>query len=414
MNPPGNRSPSSPTARVAASIAATRTTLVFGLGDFQYYTGTCTALVASYDRLWGRVVPRMFHIAGPTHDWTALTNEQGYRRHFAGTCPGQRTGPSLLVRARRASVGPGDLWSRDVGTWHLVGLPTGLWRYSTSRARAMTRTLAVDLSRARARGKHLLVAYHDPYFTSTTDQHARDAQVRPWVDVLQRYQVRVTLSGSQHNYERTCPVLSTGACTPVAGSGTTAFNVSTGGIGLRPFVTTPRFIQRRFADTLRLAPARAASRRVVRLALPGGGRPEHRRGQPARAAARPLTAGGVPGPGQGRSKVTSRPSTAPGPIRPLTSTEVIALSVHPCAPCSLSTFSSLSPDIFPPIMPSRSSTTLYCGMASPSSGGPAILPQRDVVPAVFREALTAATQTPRPQAREIRASRRAGRVRPSA
>ena len=249
MNPPGNRSPSSPTARVAASIAATRTTLVFGLGDFQYYTGTCTALVASYDRLWGRVVPRMFHIAGPTHDWTALTNEQGYRRHFAGTCPGQRTGPSLLVRARRASVGPGDLWSRDVGTWHLVGLPTGLWRYSPSRARAMTRTLAVDLSRARARGKHLLVAYHDPYFTSTTDQHARNAQVRPWVDVLQRYQVRVTLSGSQHNYERTCPVLSTGACTPVAGSGTTAFNVSTGGIGLRPFVTTPRFIQRRFADT---------------------------------------------------------------------------------------------------------------------------------------------------------------------
>ena len=63
----------------------------------------------------------MFHIAGPTHDWTGLTNEQGYRRHFAGTCPGQRTGPSLLVRARRVSVGPGDLWSRDVGTWHLVG-----------------------------------------------------------------------------------------------------------------------------------------------------------------------------------------------------------------------------------------------------------------------------------------------------
>ena len=113
----------------------------------------------------------------------------------------------------------------------------------------MTRTLAVDLSRARARGKHLLVAYHDPYFTSTTDQHARDAQVKPWVDVLQRYRVRVTLSGSQHNYERTCPVLSTGVCTPAAGSGTTAFNVSTGGIGLRPFVTTPRFIQRRFADT---------------------------------------------------------------------------------------------------------------------------------------------------------------------
>ena len=158
----------------------------------------------------------------------------------------------------------------------------------------MTRTLSTDLARARARGKHLLVAYHDPYFTSTTDQHARDAQVKPWVDVLHRYGVRVTLSASQHNYERTCPVLSTGACTPAPGSGHDSFNVSTGGIGLRPFATTPGSSSA-LRRHLRLAPARAASRRVVRLALPGGGRPRRRRGQPARAAARSLTARGVPG-----------------------------------------------------------------------------------------------------------------------
>jgi acid phosphatase type 7 len=155
----------------------------------------------------------------------------------------------LLVRARRASVGPGDFWSRDVGAWHLVGLPTGLWRYAPVRARAMTRTLALDLASARARGKHVLVAYHDPYFTSRTDRHGADTLVKPWLALLQRYHVRITLSGSQHNYERTCPVLLTGVCTPAAGTGTTAFNVSTGGIDLRPFRTRPRFVAQRFSNT---------------------------------------------------------------------------------------------------------------------------------------------------------------------
>ena len=89
--------------------------LVFGLGDYQYTVGTCAALLAGFDRLWGGLLPRMFHIAGPTHDWTGATNEQGYRQYFAGTCPGQKTGPSALVRARGAPVGPGDIWSRDVG-----------------------------------------------------------------------------------------------------------------------------------------------------------------------------------------------------------------------------------------------------------------------------------------------------------
>src|SRR5918997_281830 len=48
-----------------------------------------------------------------------------------------------------------------------------------------------------------------------------------------------------------------------------------------------------------------------------------------------------------------------GRTRPLTSTAVIALSCQPWAACSLSTFSSFAPDILPPSMPSRSSTTVY-------------------------------------------------------
>jgi acid phosphatase type 7 len=249
INHAGEASPKSASGRVAASITAASPNYVLGLGDYQYTVGTCAALTGGFDKLWGGLLPRMFPIAGPTHDWTGVTNEQGYRQYFAGTCPGQTTGPSALVRARGASVGPGDFWSRDIGTWHLVGLPTALWRYAPDHARAMTATLSTDLAKARARGKHLLVAYHDPYFTSTTDRHARYPDVKPWVDVLDRYDVRITLSASQHNYERTCPVLSTGACTPNAGQGTTSFNVSTGGLGLRPFRSSPPYIAKRFADS---------------------------------------------------------------------------------------------------------------------------------------------------------------------
>ena len=250
INHAGEASPKSASGRVAASIIAANPDYVFGLGDYQYTVGTCAALTGGFDKLWGRAAAAdaphrrsdaRLDRASPTSRATGSTSP--------GTCPGQTTGPSALVRARGASVGPGDFWSRDIGTWHLVGLPTALWRYAPDRARAMTATLSTDLAKAKARGKHLLVAYHDPYFTSTTDRHARYPDVKPWVDVLDRYDVRVTLSASQHNYERTCPVLSTGACTPNAGQGTTSFNVSTGGLGLRPFRDSPRFIAKRFADS---------------------------------------------------------------------------------------------------------------------------------------------------------------------
>ncbi len=65
MNKDGNTSPTSATGEVASSILAAKPELVFGLGDYQYPKGTCTALVEQYDTLWGKVVPLMFHIAGP-------------------------------------------------------------------------------------------------------------------------------------------------------------------------------------------------------------------------------------------------------------------------------------------------------------------------------------------------------------
>jgi hypothetical protein len=47
---------------------------------------------------------------------------------------------------------------------------------------------------------------------------------------MSKHRVRLTLSGSRHNYERSCPVNSRAQC---VSDGMTAFQVSTGGIGLR-------------------------------------------------------------------------------------------------------------------------------------------------------------------------------------
>jgi hypothetical protein len=106
--------------------------------------------------------------------------------------------------------------------------------------------LDTDLAVAKAAGKHLAVVYHEPYFTSNTSSHTRASDHKPWVDVMYKHRVRLTLSGSQHNYERSCPVNNADRC---VADGMTAFQVSTGGIGLRSFTSSPAFIVKRFSDT---------------------------------------------------------------------------------------------------------------------------------------------------------------------
>lgn len=90
------------------------------------------------------------------------------------------------------------------------------------------------------------MVYHEPYFTSKTDEHDRADNHRPWIDVMWKRRVRLTLSGSQHNYERSCPVNNADTC---VSDGMTAFQVSTGGAGLRSFTSNPRYIEKRFNDT---------------------------------------------------------------------------------------------------------------------------------------------------------------------
>jgi 3',5'-cyclic AMP phosphodiesterase CpdA len=58
------------------------------------------------------------------------------------------------------------------------------------------------LARAHARWK--IAVFHHPAFTCGA-YHSHDLVVRRWVPLLQRYRVRLVLSGHDHNYQRFAP-----------------------------------------------------------------------------------------------------------------------------------------------------------------------------------------------------------------
>lgn len=247
MNPADNTDPDSPSGRNGAAI----TKLVednginafLGLGDFQYSTGYCDDYVNYWARLWGGTMPRLYWVAGPNHDWEPGRNED-LEKFMNGQCPGAPE--KAAINQERRFFPSGEPYSKDFGNWHFAFLSSGQWRYDKAQAAATTAWLDRDLGAAQAAGKHLAVAYHEPYFTSDTEEHTRAAAQKPWIDVMWKHRVRLTLSGSQHNYERSCPVNNADKC---VADGMTAFQVSTGGVDLRPFTSSPRYIEKRFSDT---------------------------------------------------------------------------------------------------------------------------------------------------------------------
>jgi hypothetical protein len=214
-----------------------------GLGDFQYDTARCADYVKYWTPLWGGTKPKLYWVSAPNHDWQPGRNED-LDNFMNGQCPGAPA--KAAINRQRGFIGNGDPYSKDFGNWHFVFLSSAQWRYDPAQADALTKWLDDDLAAASAGGKYLAVVHHDPYFTSDTDAHGRSTELKPWVDVMYKHRVRLTLSGSQHNYERSCPVNNEDQC---VSDGMTAFQVSTGGIGLRSFTNDPSYIETRFSDT---------------------------------------------------------------------------------------------------------------------------------------------------------------------
>ena len=245
MNPAGNTSATSHSGKNAASIIAGLNDgsldNFFALGDFQYDKGSCSALGA-YNELWGPAKAKTYWTAGPNHDVEPGVNDVA--RYMDGQCV------STVKSATSSELGryqDGLEWySFDKGNWHILVAPSATWRYDAKRAQAMTSEMDANLKAAKAAGKHLAVISHDPYFTSNTSSHTRFSKAKPWVDMFWANRVRVLLSGSQHNYERTCPVNNADQC---VADGMQQFQVSTGGVGLRAFTSDPSYVQRKFSDT---------------------------------------------------------------------------------------------------------------------------------------------------------------------
>ena len=233
-NAPGVSRRSSKAGVVASSIRATHPRAVLHLGDVQYQYGSCRALVRYFDRVgWGALMRKMIGTAGPTHDWTRYSDRANYRRHMAGACPGQTSGRSLSSRAWRSGVGPQTSHYVDLGTWRVYSLSSGLWRYKTAAARRATTWLNRALATGRAAGDHPLVIWHEPYWTSHSERHRPATASKPWVNLLDKYNVPIVMSGHQHGYERFYPQTARG--TRNAATGTQAFTVGSGGIGAAHF-----------------------------------------------------------------------------------------------------------------------------------------------------------------------------------
>ena len=250
MNGEQTTDPSSESGRngaaIAAALKAGTVDAFLGLGDFQYDTAHCEDYVEYWNSLWGDTKSELYWISAPNHDWEPGRNED-LDNFMNGQCPGDTT--RSAANEEEGWIDNGDPYSFDLGNWHFAMLSSALWEYDPDGAAEVTRWLAEDLAAAKEEGKYLAVAYHEPYFTSDTEEHTPAVEAKPWVDVIDEYDVRLTLSGSQHNYERSCPVLADGTCTADTGTGTTAFQVSTGGIGLREFTSSPSYIAERFSDT---------------------------------------------------------------------------------------------------------------------------------------------------------------------
>ncbi|HEY3575242.1 MAG TPA: hypothetical protein VGK98_15575 [Arthrobacter sp.] len=247
MNGPKNWAADSPSGRNGTAISAlvrnNQIDAFLGLGDYQYDTGYCDDYVKYWTRLWGGTKPKLYWVSAPNHDWQPGRNED-LDNFMNGQCPGAPA--KAAINQQRGLIGNGTPYSKDFGKWHIAFLSSAQWRYNPAQARALTAWLDRDLAAAKAAGKHLAVVHHDPYFTSDTSGHGRSTELKPWIDVMWKHRVRFTLSGSQHNYERSCPVNNADRC---VSDGMTAFQVSTGGMGLRSFTSSPPYIVKRFSDT---------------------------------------------------------------------------------------------------------------------------------------------------------------------
>lgn len=188
---------------------------VLALGDNQYYCGSFTAFMLSYNLSWGRV-KGITHPAVGNHEYltsggTGCANDNnGAVGHFT------------YFGAAAGNFGQG-YYSFDVGTWHLIALNTNC---SSAGGCSVTspqgRWLQADL--LAHPNLCTLAFWHIPLYSSGGRANSNS---RPLWQLLYNNNADLVLEGHDHIYERFAPQTSTGAADPVRGL--RSFIVGTGG-----------------------------------------------------------------------------------------------------------------------------------------------------------------------------------------
>jgi len=185
-----------------------------GIGDFQY--DNIGTILSGYDKIWGPkpkgLYPIIYPTAGPTHDVTSCTDAR-YQNYWGR--------PAMKI------------YSFDLGSWHIISLPSAAVRYRCDVA-GITTALKADLAASKKRCT--LAFMQEPYWTRPTRTHTRENGLKPWVQALYDGNADVLLQASNHDYQRFAP--QNVSDRPDAARGLRAFVVGTGGISLYPFTGT--------------------------------------------------------------------------------------------------------------------------------------------------------------------------------
>jgi acid phosphatase type 7 len=191
----------------AALVTAINPDAVLGLGDYQYDTGTLSALNSYYAPYWGAFKQKTYPINGGSHDFYGTGDFIGY---FGSG------GPLRLQ--------PEASYSFDVGAWHLIALNSYCFERSSCDEAAWTNWLRADLAAHPARCT--LAYFHEPFWTSPSS-HGPTTALAPWIQALYDAGVEVVLQAHNHGYERFAPQNPNGARDDARGI--QAFTVGTGG-----------------------------------------------------------------------------------------------------------------------------------------------------------------------------------------
>ena len=200
---------------------------VLALGDVQYYCGSYSAFMGSYDLSWGRVKAITYPTVG-NHEYlthggsgpstgcdATNTNAAGYYQYFG-------------ARAGNPSQG---YYSFDIGAWHLISLNT---QCSSAGGCGTTspqgKWLAADL--AAHPNQCTLAFFHIPLFSSG-GRAASNAN--SFWQLLYAAKADVILNGHDHIYERFAPQTPTG--TLDAANGIREFIIGTGGANMTSLST---------------------------------------------------------------------------------------------------------------------------------------------------------------------------------